>query len=136
MAELADARDLKSRARKGVWVRSPPPALTSLRAARAEGAVLRRAAASLRDAASGHDPRPRHHNLEPINTGVIWRFVGSHLSRQNRYCQATGRELAGMRRWFSFRRPNAMPRRRPGSGVFFNAPTAIPTASFATRDLG
>ena len=27
MAELADARDLKSRARKGVWVRSPPPAI-------------------------------------------------------------------------------------------------------------
>jgi len=26
VAELADARDLKSRARKGVWVRSPPPA--------------------------------------------------------------------------------------------------------------
>ena len=26
MAELADARDLKSRGRKAVWVRSPPPA--------------------------------------------------------------------------------------------------------------
>ena len=26
VAELADARDLKSRSRKGVWVRSPPPA--------------------------------------------------------------------------------------------------------------
>ena len=28
VAELADARDLKSRARKGVRVRSPPPAFT------------------------------------------------------------------------------------------------------------
>ena len=27
VAELADARDLKSRGRKAVWVRSPPPAL-------------------------------------------------------------------------------------------------------------
>jgi hypothetical protein len=26
VAELADARDLKSRGRKAVWVRSPPPA--------------------------------------------------------------------------------------------------------------
>ena len=30
MAELADARDLKSRDRKVVWVRSPPPALSKI----------------------------------------------------------------------------------------------------------
>ena len=35
MAELADARDLKSRGRKAVWVRSPPPALNRINHLRA-----------------------------------------------------------------------------------------------------
>ena len=64
VAELADARDLKSRVRRGVWVRSPPPALTSRRSARARDDAQARRHRRCCASASGHRSPPPGTNFE------------------------------------------------------------------------
>ena len=68
MAELADARDLKSRVRKDVRVRSPPPAPRQNKAARSYGGAS--TATSTGDLVFPFQPRPADAGLaSDIETG-------------------------------------------------------------------